>query len=307
VQAKDAAIEARKKAIQARAEREKQRYQSEIQKLFEQANQLNQELTSKQSELKTKQQELNDTRNGTVDKDAGGTFINKEERVKALEAGITQLQEQMKTIMNNKRELAGQLGQLQRDMSSVDINTQKEIAADGKILELKTQRDERAKLNEDDKSTVQSWREKYNTALNANGRVQGTGMLLRECIADTLKPLKKEASQRGDASGDTKGSPDLEGANREGDKLRQGGGTAEPSKGTGLGGGNATGQRTSQDAPAKPAGGSLPSPYGYPLSGPREDSVEVPHDQLPPFTGSGQSDTPAGMSGKPGKKSGCKC
>jgi chromosome segregation ATPase len=313
VQAKEAEIEARKREIKAGAEREKQRYQSEIQKLFDQANQLNQELASKQSELKTKQQELNDTRNGTVDKDSGGTFINKEERVKTLEAEIAQLQSQTKTIIGSKRDLAGQLGQLQRDMSGVDINTQKEIEADGKIAELKKQRDERSKLNEDDKLTVQSFREKYNTALGDNGKVQAAGLILRDCIAVTLKPLKREASQRGDAGGgDTKGSRDLEGADREGDKFRQGGGTAGPSSGTGLGGGDATGQRTSQDAPAKPAGGSLPSPYGYspygyPPAGSQEDSVEVPHDKLPPFTSPGQSDKPAGMSGKPGKKSGCKC
>jgi hypothetical protein len=42
-------------------------------------------------------------------------------------------------------------------------------------------------------------------------------------------------------------------------------------------------------------------------AGSRQDSVEVPHDQLLPFTNPDTLDQPAGMSDKPGKKSGCKC
>jgi hypothetical protein len=148
--------------------------------------------------------------------------------------------------------------------------------------------------------------------------VKTAGAAVRACLQGKITQLTKApASQRGDAGGgDTKDGRDFGAINQEGDKYRQGdqqgGGTAEPARGTGLGGRNAVGQRNAQDSPGKPAGGfpSSPygySPYGYPAAGASQDSVQVPHDQLPTFTNPGTSDKPAGMSGKPGKKSGCKC
>jgi hypothetical protein len=144
--------------------------------------------------------------------------------------------------------------------------------------------------------------------------VKAAGAKVSACLQGKMTQLTSApASRRGDTGGDdTKDTRDFGAINQNIDKFQQGEGPAGPARGTGLGGGNATGQRNAQDSPGKPAGGFLPSPYGYspygyPAAGSRQDSVEVPHNQLPPFTNPGTSDKPAGMSGKPGKKSGCAC
>jgi hypothetical protein len=143
--------------------------------------------------------------------------------------------------------------------------------------------------------------------------VKTAGAAVRACLQGKITQLTRApASQRGDAGGDTKDTRDFGAINQDVDKFQQGGGTAAPARGTGLGGGDAVGQRASQGSPGHPPGGTLASPYGYspygyPAAGSPQDSVQVPHNQLPSFTSPGTSDKPAGMSGKPGKKSGCKC
>jgi hypothetical protein len=148
--------------------------------------------------------------------------------------------------------------------------------------------------------------------------VKTAGAAVRVCLQGKITQLvSAPASQRGDAGGsDTKDTRDFGAINQDVDKFQQGdqqgGGTAGSARDTGLGGGAPVGQRTSQGSSGNPVGGAPPSPYGsspygYPAAGSQQDSVAVPHDQLPPFMNPGMSDKPAGMSGKPGKKSGCKC
>ena len=138
-------------------------------------------------------------------------------------------------------------------------------------------------------------------------QIQAAAAQVQGCLQSKINQLMKPPpTQRGDASGDKKDSPDFGAAAQEADKIPRGGKTQGTSKDTGLGGGNTAGQR--HDPPVKPGStgtrAGLPAPYGYPGSGPREDSVEVDHNTLQPLPNPGKS---SGMSGKPGKKSGCAC
>jgi hypothetical protein len=262
------------------AEASKQQVRSTLQGLHSQAQALDQDISAVKSQMR--QQGLTENQ-------------------------IAALQTNLDGKLAQKRDLATDFSTQQGQLAAIDQQTNAKAAP---YLQEITKAHQKGVYGAKQLQAAQKRQAKLARSLPL---VQTAGAAVRACLQGKITQLTSApASQRGDAGGDTKDTRDFGAINQNVDQFQQGGGGAAPARDTGLGGGGAVGQRASQGSPGNPPGGTLsspygPSPYGYPAAGSPQDSVAVPHDQLPPFTNPGTSDKPTGMSGKPGKKSGCKC